>query len=647
MGMKRKSLGFKLVTGGIVVVLIPLLVVGLFSIMKSSGALETISKERAVNVATDTAAMAELVMAEEIKVISQLSLNEVLVEAATTIADRGVTATDAAEFDEMVRAGNTLRTTIKKLGSDYENLYLVDTSGVVLAGSSEKSLIGLSLASRGYVQTALAGKINIGNVIISKSTGNPVVPICAPVYSQDGKIIGATGATMSINFLSENITNIKLGETGYPFLVNKEGWVIAHPNKDLVLKTNMKDMKGMEIIAERALAQQTGTESYTFKGVDKISAFAPVKLTGWSVCATQDEAEFLAAARSMRDFILLIGGIFLALTILAVFYFSRSLTRPITEAVAMLNSAADQVAAASTQVSSASQSLAEGSAESASAIEETSSSLEEISSMTRQNADNAGQADGLMKEANQVVIRADQSMTELTGSMGEISHASEETSKIIKTIDEIAFQTNLLALNAAVEAARAGEAGAGFAVVADEVRNLAMRAAEAAKNTADLIEGSVKKIKEGSELVEKTNTAFEEVTKSSAKVGQLVGEIAAASSEQAQGIDQVNKAIGEMDKVTQQNAANAEESASASEEMNAQAAQLKDIAAQLLAAIGGDGAGGHNGDGGVEMRRVQRSSRSAAKPLPTSVRDVALSARKREVSPNQVIPLDDGEFRDF
>ena len=231
--------------------------------------------------------------------------------------------------------------------------------------------------------------------------------------------------------------------------------------------------------------------------------------------------------------------------------------------------------------------------------------------------------------------------------MGEISHASEETSKIIKTIDEIAFQTNLLALNAAVEAARAGEAGAGFAVVADEVRNLAMRAAEAAKNTADLIEGSVKKIKEGSELVEKTNTAFEEVTKSSAKVGQLVGEIAAASSEQAQGIDQVNKAIGEMDKVTQQNAANAEESASASEEMNAQAAQLKDIAAQLLAAIGGDGAGSHNGDGGVEMRRVQRSSRSAAKPLPTSVRDVALSARKREVSPNQVIPLDDGEFRDF
>ncbi|MCU0583737.1 MAG: methyl-accepting chemotaxis protein, partial [Syntrophales bacterium] len=140
-------------------------------------------------------------------------------------------------------------------------------------------------------------------------------------------------------------------------------------------------------------------------------------------------------------------------------------------------------------------------------------------------------------------------MTELTQSMEDISKASDETSKIIKTIDEIAFQTNLLALNAAVEAARAGEAGAGFAVVANEVRNLAMRAAEAAKNTSVLIEGTVKKVREGSELVERTGGAFAEVSRSAAKVADLVAEIAAASSEQAQGIDQINKAVAEMDKV--------------------------------------------------------------------------------------------------
>lgn len=169
-----------------------------------------------------------------------------------------------------------------------------------------------------------------------------------------------------------------------------------------------------------------------------------------------------------------------------------------------------------------------------------------------------------MHEANQVVGEANESMNALTGSMEEIFKASEEASKIIKTIDEIAFQTNLLALNAAVEAARAGGAGAGFAVVADEVRNLAMRVADAAKNTATMIEETVKKVEGGSEFVTQTNAAFGKVADSAANVGELVAEIAAASKEQAQGIDQVNHAVAEMDKVVQQNAARTEEFSSAS-----------------------------------------------------------------------------------
>ena len=251
------------------------------------------------------------------------------------------------------------------------------------------------------------------------------------------------------------------------------------------------------------------------------------------------------------------------------------------EALGQAAIAADQVGAASGQVAGSSQQLAEGSAEQASSLEETSSSLEEMSSMTKQNADNANQANTLMEEANQVIGRANNSMGELTTSMDEINKASEETSKIIKTIDEIAFQTNLLALNAAVEAARAGEAGAGFAVVADEVRNLAMRAADAAKNTSVMIEDTVKKVGGGAEIVTKTNEAFTEVATSASKVAELVGEIAAASQEQTQGIEQVNKAVAEMDKVTQANAANAEESASASEEMSAQAQELQSMLAEF------------------------------------------------------------------
>jgi methyl-accepting chemotaxis protein len=233
-------------------------------------------------------------------------------------------------------------------------------------------------------------------------------------------------------------------------------------------------------------------------------------------------------------------------------------------------------------------------------------------------------------------------MMELTRSMDEIAKASEETSKIIKTIDEIAFQTNLLALNAAVEAARAGEAGAGFAVVANEVRNLAMRAADAARNTSALIEGTVKKVKEGSDLVGRTNGAFAEVSKSAARVADLVSEIAAASTEQAQGIDQINRAVTEMDKVTQQNAANAEESASASEEMNAQAAQMKQIACELHGIVEGDATGSIQDSSALPASKAKLKQALSFKGFGKKNASGVNGAR-----PGDVIPLDDKDFKNF
>ncbi len=321
-------------------------------------------------------------------------------------------------------------------------------------------------------------------------------------------------------------------------------------------------------------------------------------------------------------------------------FLSISISRALTRIIDGLSEGANQVASASGQVSSSSQSMAEGASQQAASIEETSSSMEEMSSMTKKNAENANHADGLMKDANKIVSSANASMGQLTKSMADISKASEETSKIIKTIDEIAFQTNLLALNAAVEAARAGEAGAGFAVVADEVRNLAMRAADAAKNTAALIEGTVKKVSDGSELVSTTNEAFKQVAESSAKVGDIVSEIAEASKEQSSGIEQVNIAITEMDKVVQQNAANAEESASASEEMSAQAEQLKDYVGELVMLVTGKKNEGSN----ASHHKIKTVS---AKPRKKALgKNKMLAHSTKEVRPDQVIPFDD-DFENF
>ena len=317
---------------------------------------------------------------------------------------------------------------------------------------------------------------------------------------------------------------------------------------------------------------------------------------------------------------------FAAIVALLVFVV-RATQREAARLARHLSETAAGTAAASSQVSTAAQSLAQGATEQAASLEETSASMEEMASMTRQNAENSQSAAGLMTEVDGHVRTSNGTLADMVSSMGAIQESSQQVSRIIKTIDEIAFQTNILALNAAVEAARAGEAGMGFAVVADEVRSLAQRSAQAARDTASLIETSIARTQQGSERVQQVANAINVITTSISKVKGLVDEVSLASRQQSQGIEQVAQAIAQMEKVTQTTAATAEESAAASEELSAQAETAMDVVRQLETLVGSDS---------VASQYVSKTRRRTPAVLPRH------DARPHhaEPTPEEILPLE-------
>ena len=486
----------------------------------------------------------------------------------------------------------------------YYDIFIVDPkSGEIVYSVFKEDDFGTSLISGKYKTENIAEAYKAAKLFTNPelvalvdmqayapSNGEPACFIASPIFDGFEKT-GVLVFQINISQINKVMMDASgLGETGETYLVGDEHLMRSNSRFSKKGKSSVLNSKVDSEAVKEALAGNKDIKFVRdYRGVSVVSAYTPIKINGlnWALLAEMDEEEILKPIVTLRNQIALIGFILIIIVGVIGFFQGRAIADPIDNIIRILGQSGEQIASASQQISSASQSLAEGSSEQAASLEETSSSLEEISSMTKQNSNNSCQADNLMKETNRVVNLADESMAHLTVSIEDISRSSEETRKVVKNIDEIAFQTNLLALNAAVEAARAGEAGAGFAVVAEEVRNLALRSAEAAKNTAMLIDGTVKKVCGGTEIVVKTNDNFKQVSQSSSKVGELVGEMSKASNEQAQEIEQVNIAVAEMDKVVQQNAANAEESASASAELNAQAKQLKEIVGELVVIVGG------------------------------------------------------------
>jgi signal transduction histidine kinase len=431
-----------------------------------------------------------------------------------------------------------------------------------------------------------------------------------PIFDTQKKVIGALYVGIpqeSVASLRKSIMSMLVGKTGYIFVLDSAGnYVISKDGKrDGENIWEAKDANGTPFIQEmcrKALAANDGQiveQKYPWKNEGesearmKIARLIYYKPWDWVIGASAYEDEFYTSTRRIEAIAascMKLYGIFMSAILVSVIVFwlfvSKKLTTRIARVIDVIFEGAEQVFNAATQVAASSQSLAQGASEQAAGLEETSSSLEEMSSMTQQNAANANHANTLSTESKKSADAGAGAMVRMSEAIKEIQNSSDQTSKIIKVIDEIAFQTNLLALNAAVEAARAGEAGKGFAVVAEEVRNLAIRSAEAAKNTSNLIEESVKKARTGVDISREVQMTLEQIVQSVTKTSDLVEEITSASNEQSQGIEQINSSVAQMDSITQQNAACAEESASAAGQLKSQAEALKTGAAELQAIVG-------------------------------------------------------------
>lgn len=465
-------------------------------------------------------------------------------------------------------------------------LVVVDKDGVVLArGHSDKA--GDSIANQENVQKAVKGEtaVSIEEGAVVKLS----IRAGAPVKVQD-RIVGAIISGVDLSSDNTFVDGIKKQFNVECTVFHHDERVSTTLIKDgkRLIGTKMDNARVIETVLRKG---ETFLNVNTIQGVNYDTAYWPIKTSSGKMVGMffigKDRTSVEAMGRGVVWAILISVGLVGCLMAVMGYFLAIFTIKPVFRTARFINNSADEVTSASQLVASASKSLADGAAEQASAIEETSASLEEMNSMTRQNADHAEQGKELAMEARRIVHAVEGHMNNMAAAISDVSKSSEETAKIIKTIDEIAFQTNLLALNAAVEAARAGEAGAGFAVVADEVRSLAMRAAEAAKTTSSLIENTIATVQRSHTLTQQTQHAFNENVVVAGKIGQLVDEIAHASHEQAQGISQISAAVTEMDKIVQRSAVGAGESASASEDMRNQAEKMKGYVGSLLRVISG------------------------------------------------------------
>lgn len=469
--------------------------------------------------------------------------------------------------------------------------------------------------------------------------------LAVPIKS-NGSVVGVAGVDIALDTLQTLVNQIKPYQTGYAALIANNLTYVAHPDSKR-LGLAVDDEEAVE--GSKYVIQSNSDEVHILEGISNTlnarvyRGFAAIRFgnskTPWVFVTNSPVDRVLAGVHQVTFISIICTVTSLIILTLVVLMLTNGIVNPLHRIINNLKSGAEQVAAASEQLSSSSRQLAEGSAEQASAIEETSSTMQESASMLQQNNENIYQASQLSEQTELSSKKGSSEMNEMMNSIQEIKKSSDQISKIVKVIDDIAFQTNILALNAAVEAARAGEAGMGFAVVAEEVRNLAQRSAEAAKDTTNIIESNIQLSEKGVAVAGRVREALTEITGQAQKLHQLMAEIAAASKEQAEGVQQVTRAMSQVETVTQQNAASAEESASAAEELSSQAASINQIVNELTKLVNGSNA--KSGEAKqISGNEIGRSINNLHPVVPNNrqLPDIT-GQRTKVVSSDEIIPL--------
>ena len=585
--MKRFSLKLKLICGGSALVLLPLLVLSSVSTVQITRSLKAVAEQQTQNRAIGLARSVDLVLQEQLRIVQGLAANY------RSFGGMDIRFYGGVDMDALTerRLNESLHTTVKQLGTNYEGVFLGDDKGVLFAGAradGQTPYKGIETGDQLYfkqAQSKLAA--GVSRVFQSEVTGKPVIIFSAPVLDKRLQFAGFFGMVLNLKSVFDLVANTRIGETGYALMTDADGRLLVHPDRTRILNVSVVDDPHLQPIVADLRKQSSRVGRYLLDGAEKVAGCAPLQFQNWRVAVTQNVDELYAAARSIRHISTLSGVVFLLLAIGATLVFARKLISPLQRVVTDIQQSTSKVADTSESYAQAMSTLENGAAAQAASVEETSASMEEISEMTRQNADNAEKVTAVIGSAGRVLEQAIEKFSQLNRSIDQISRIGDQTREIVADIDALAFQTNLLALNAAVEAARAGEAGAGFAVVAEEVRSLAQRSAEAAKNTAGMVDKTLGHITAIAMLSEQTDQAFEEVARSNSEVTRHVHEITGASADQAQSVGQVRQAITHIDAVTQQTVATIASTASSSDELNRHVDNYQAIVSKLAAIVKG------------------------------------------------------------